>query len=147
MTIRAATDRLLITFVTSFRIKARPFYSKAKAHVSEKKTFKPRWVIWKFPQMGVPPVIIHFHGICPCKPASYWGTPSHMETPISSPETPWRLLFMPNSMLQGCTTPGRYPLNCMTQTRSGDTATYLYEDMVSDYIHGFNLWFLESTLF
>ena len=31
--------------------------------------------IWKFPEMGVPLIIIHFHGIFHYKPSSYWGTP------------------------------------------------------------------------
>ena len=34
---------------------------------------------WGFPSMGVPPVLIHFDGIFPYKPTSYWGTP-FMET-------------------------------------------------------------------
>ena len=31
--------------------------------------------------MGVPLVIIHFNGIVPSKPSSYWGTPMAMENP------------------------------------------------------------------
>ena len=38
--------------------------------------------IWRFPKIGVPPVIIHFSWIFPYKPSSYWGTPMAMETPI-----------------------------------------------------------------
>jgi hypothetical protein len=30
--------------------------------------------IWRFPEMGVPPVIIHFSRIFQ-NPSSYWGTP------------------------------------------------------------------------
>ena len=32
--------------------------------------------------MGYPLVIIHFHGILPIKPSSYWGTPM--------PQQPWQ---------------------------------------------------------
>ena len=38
--------------------------------------------IWRFPKIGVPPVIIHFQGIFHYKPSSYWGSPMAMETPI-----------------------------------------------------------------
>ena len=38
--------------------------------------------IWRFPEIGVPRVIILFSGIFPYKPSSYWGTPMTMETPI-----------------------------------------------------------------
>ena len=31
--------------------------------------------IWRFPEMGVPLVIIHLNGIFRYKPSSYWGTP------------------------------------------------------------------------
>ena len=34
----------------------------------------------RFPQMGVPPVIIHFHGRFPYEPTSYGDTPMAMET-------------------------------------------------------------------
>ena len=37
--------------------------------------------IRRFPEMGVPPVIIHFYGIFHYKP-TILDTPSHMETPI-----------------------------------------------------------------
>ena len=30
--------------------------------------------MWRFPEIGVPPVIIHFNGIFLYKPSSYWGT-------------------------------------------------------------------------
>ena len=44
------------------------------------KTFKEE--IWRFPEMGVPPVIIQFHGIFPNKSHPFGGTPMTMETPI-----------------------------------------------------------------
>ena len=30
--------------------------------------------MWGFPQMRVPPVIVHLNRIFPYKPSSYWGT-------------------------------------------------------------------------
>ena len=33
------------------------------------------YILWRFPKIEVPLVIIHFSGIFPYKPCSYWGTP------------------------------------------------------------------------
>ena len=46
------------------------------------------WMTWQqtdggFPEMGLPPVIIHFNRIFHYKPSRYGGTPMTMETPRS----------------------------------------------------------------
>ena len=41
--------------------------------------------IWRFPEIGLPLVIIGFNGIFHYKPSSYWGSPMTMETSISHP--------------------------------------------------------------
>ena len=38
------------------------------------KELKP-YTIWRFPKIGVPLVIIHFHRVFQSKPSRYWGTP------------------------------------------------------------------------
>ena len=37
--------------------------------------------IWRFPEIGLPPKIIHFDGIFHYKPSSYGGTSMTMEPP------------------------------------------------------------------
>ena len=54
----------------------------------------------RFPKIGVPPVIIHFRGIFPHKPSSYWGTPIYgkpHETPCGQIPKPylWKTALNP----------------------------------------------------
>ena len=48
------------------------------------------YFIWWFPEIGVPPVIIHMSGIFPNKnQPAFLGTPMAMETPLDGPESDW----------------------------------------------------------
>ena len=44
--------------------------------------FHTRQTIWMFPEMGIPPVIIHFNGMFHIQKRHFGGTPMTMETPI-----------------------------------------------------------------
>ena len=40
-------------------------------------------MIWRFPEIGVPPAIIHSNGILHDKPSSYWGYPQLCKPPFT----------------------------------------------------------------
>ena len=63
--------------------------SSARMAIQDPATGDRRFlVIWGLPKMGVPLVIIHFGGIFPYKPSSYWGTPmTSWKAPFSRPSS------------------------------------------------------------
>ena len=86
------------TIISSTRITSTPVL----AIVINCKTY----MIWRFPEIGVPPAIIHSNGILHDKPSSYWGYPQLCKPPFTR-ETSFP---KSNTHLSKCFLPADHPL-------------------------------------